>query len=167
MDCSGNKLLDEIHVLRLVRNSNRVSRSVPPHHARNWNRISWPRASPQVHRAEIWRVGRVQTLDHRSDNGPMVQSLNSAHAPYLCAVNLWASSWPRNPVPITSMVRRNSSRNAIGVANQPENMYLVEKLIPRTIHAVVRATSSRLGIMPNRGDCRSLSVVPVRRRSIT
>src|SRR6266550_608279 len=74
MDCSWNKLLDEIHVLRLVRNSNRISRSLPPHHARNWNRISWPRASPQVHRAEIWRVGRVQTLDYWSDNGPCLCS---------------------------------------------------------------------------------------------
>src|SRR6266704_4627543 len=74
MDRSWNKLLDEIHVLRLVRNSNRISRSLPPHHARNWNRISWPRVSPQIHSAKIWRVGRVQTLDYGSDNGHRFRS---------------------------------------------------------------------------------------------
>src|SRR5438094_10048341 len=71
-----------------------------------------------------------------------------------------------NPVPITMSVRRNTSRNAVGLAAaKPENMYLVEKLIPRTINAVRRAVNSRLEIVDNFGARVTLRVAPVWRPS--
>jgi len=73
LDRPWSKLLDEIHVRRLVRNSISTSRSVPPDPARNRNRISRPRIGPQVHRAEIWCVGGVQALDYRSNHGSRVR----------------------------------------------------------------------------------------------
>src|SRR6266699_65854 len=58
LDRPWSKLLDEIHVRRLVSNS--IS-------------ISWPRVGPQVHRSEIWCVGGVQALDYRSNHGSRVR----------------------------------------------------------------------------------------------
>src|SRR2546430_16460414 len=53
LDRPCSKLLGEIHVRKLVRNSIGISQRVPPNPARYLNRISWPRDGPQVHRADV------------------------------------------------------------------------------------------------------------------
>src|SRR5216683_4968144 len=59
MDRPRNKLLDQIHVRGLVRQSDRISRSVSSDPACDRHWISRPRVGSQVHCAEIWGMGGV------------------------------------------------------------------------------------------------------------
>src|SRR6266568_2582311 len=51
-----------------------VPRDPLPHNGSHRNRLPRPRASPQIHSGKVRLLGRVQTLDLRSPNGPPLRS---------------------------------------------------------------------------------------------